>query len=103
MPTPEQMTARLDEVVMLTNDQKTKVTEIYKKMAADMQAVPQEQRREKGMAIGKAAHDEIRALLTEEQQKKFDAMPPPGRRGQGGPGGGHPPGGSGGEAPKKTE
>jgi protein CpxP len=99
MPTPEQQVARIDEAVTLTADQKTKITEIFKKSAADMQAVPQEERREKGMAIMKATHDEIRALLTPEQQTKFDAMPQPGRRGQGGGGGGggRPPG----DAPKK--
>jgi protein CpxP len=81
---PDQMVSRLDEAVTLTADQKTKATEIYKKMVADMQALPQDQRREKGPEIGKTAHDDIRALLTPDQQKKFDAMPQPGRGGRGG-------------------
>src|ERR1051326_1519828 len=116
MPTPEQMVAHLDEAVTLTADQKTKVLEIYKKNAADMQAVPREQRREKMPELMKSQHDSIRALLTADQQKKFDAMPAPGGRGgpggPGGPGGGRPPRGGGegssstgggDEAPKKTE
>jgi hypothetical protein len=49
---------------------------------------PSEETRAKMQEIQKAAHDQIRALLTADQQKKFDAMPPPpgpgGRRGGGG-------------------
>jgi hypothetical protein len=92
MPTPEQMTARLDEAVTLTAEQKTKVLDIYKKMAADMQAIPQDQRREKGAEIRKATDDQIRALLTAEQVKK---MPQPGNRGGGRPSGPGGPGGGG--------
>lgn len=91
-PTPEQQIARLEEGgVHLTADQKTKVTAIYTKAAADMQAVPQEERREKGQAIRAAADKEVRALLTPEQQTKFDALPPPARGGRGPGGGGNGP------------
>ena len=89
---PEQMIARLDEAVTLTGDQKTKITEIYKKQAAAMQEIPQEERREKGMEMMTKTRGEIRALLTSEQQTKFDAMPQRGQGGQGGQGG---PGGGG--------
>jgi periplasmic protein CpxP/Spy len=98
--TPEQLVARLDEAVTLTAEQKTKVTEIYKKQAEAMAALSQEERREKGMEIMKTTRDQIRALLTEDQQKKFDAMP---QRGGGQGGGQRRQGGGGapGEAPKK--
>ena len=84
------MLARLDEAVTLTADQKTKVTDIYKKMADQIGALAQEDRRTKGQDIRTATNAEIRALLTPDQQKKFDAMPQgrgPGG-GKGGPGGG---------------
>jgi len=81
--TPEQQITRLEEAVgSLTADQKAKITAIYEKAAKDMQAIPQEERREKGMAIRQASQKEVRAVLTAAQQAKFDAMP------QGGPGGG---------------
>jgi len=86
---PATMLARLDEAVTLTADQKTKVTDIYKKMTDQMQALAPEDRRTKGHDIRTATNAEIRALLTPDQQKKFDAMPQgrgPGG-GKGGPGG----------------
>jgi len=91
----EQMVARLDEAVTLTAEQKTKVTAIYKEQMAAMQAIPQEERREKMRESMAATREKIRAVLTPEQMKKFDAMPAPGR---GGPGG---QGGPGGEKKKK--
>lgn len=103
MLTPEQQVQRLDAAVKLTDDQKAKVIEIYKKAGADAQALRgggggREEMMAKGQEIQKAAHDQIRALLTADQQTKFDAMPPPpmggrgGRRGgAGGPGGGEAP------------
>lgn len=82
--TPEQQVARVDEAVTLTADQKTKVTAIFAKLAEKMQALPQEERREKGQELRTAANKEVRALLTPEQQAKFDAMPQGGRGGGGG-------------------
>lgn len=84
---PEQRLAAIDEAVKLTAEQKPKVTAILTKASADMQALSQEERREKGRAINETANKDIRALLTPEQQTKFDAMPAPGRGGRG-PGGG---------------
>jgi Spy/CpxP family protein refolding chaperone len=78
---PEQQVARIDEAVTLTADQKTKVTAILTKAQEQIQALPQEERRTKGMEIREATNKEIRALLTPDQQKKFDAMPPPARGG----------------------
>jgi Spy/CpxP family protein refolding chaperone len=91
----EQMVARLDEAVTLTAEQKTKVAAIYKEQMAAMQAIPQEERREKMRESMTATRETVRAVLTPEQAKKFDDMPAPGR---GGPGG---PGGPGGEKKKK--
>ena len=83
----EQMVARLDEAVTLTAEQKTKVTEIYQEQMAAMQAIPQEERREKMREAMGATREKVRALLTPEQAKKFDDMPAPGRGGPGGPSG----------------
>ncbi len=102
MMTPEQQVQRLDAAVKLTDDQKTKVTDIYKKAQTDMQGLrggggTREEMQAKMQDIQKSTHDQIRALLTEDQQKKFDAMPPPpmggrgGRRGGGGAGAPPPP------------
>ena len=86
--TPEARIQRIEEAVgSLTADQKSKITAIYNKLQSDMQAIPQEERREKGMALMQAAQKDVRAVLTAEQQKKFDEMPAPGRGGPGGPGG----------------
>ena len=90
--TPEQQVERLSEALALTAEQKTKIVAIYKDQAAALQAIPQEERREKGMEMMKATREKVRAVLTPEQMKKFDDMPPMGG-GRGGPGG---PGGPGG-------
>lgn len=82
--TPEARIQRIEEAVgSLSADQKSKITAIYAKLQTDMQAIPQEERREKGMALMQAAQKDVRAVLTAEQQAKFDAMPA-----WGGPGGG---------------
>lgn len=88
-PSVEQQVTRMDEALTLTADQKTKITAILTKAQEDIQALPQDQRREKGMEIRQTAMKDVRALLTPEQQTKFDAMPqqgPGGRRGGGGAG-----------------
>jgi Spy/CpxP family protein refolding chaperone len=96
MQTPEQQVTALETAVgTLTADQKTKITAIFTKTAADMQAIPQEDRRTKGRELRTAANKEVRALLTPEQQTKFDAIP------QRGPGGGGRP--AGGDKPEKKE
>ena len=80
---PEQRIAQIETAVgTLSAEQKTKITAILEKAAKDVQAIPQEERREKGMEIRTASNKEVRAVLTAEQQAKFDAMP------QGGKGGG---------------
>ena len=81
------ITAIQEAVGSLSADQKTKITAILEKSMKDMQAIPQEERREKGREVMMAANKEVRAVLTAEQQAKFDAMP------QGGKGGGEKGGG----------
>jgi Spy/CpxP family protein refolding chaperone len=89
--TPEQQVERLDKALTLSAEQKTKIIAIYKESAEAMQAIPQEERREKMMEMMKATREKIRAALTPEQQKKFDDMPPMGGGGgRGGPGGPRP-------------
>ncbi|HEY1109365.1 MAG TPA: hypothetical protein VGE76_12050 [Opitutaceae bacterium] len=84
---PEQRIERLEQAVgSLTADQKTKIKAIYAKSTEKMQALPEGDRREKGMEIMRESQKEVRAVLTAEQQAKFDAMPQ-GGRGQGGGGG----------------
>jgi len=97
--TPEQQVERLSEALALTAEQKTKIVAIYKEQAAALQAIPQEERREKGMEMMKATREKVRAVLTPEQMKKFDDMPPMGG-GRGGPGG---PGGPGGGGQKQKQ
>jgi Spy/CpxP family protein refolding chaperone len=88
MPTPEQRLERLSEAVGgLTDAQKEKIKAIYAKSAEQMQAIPQEERREKMGPIMQASMKEIRAVLTAEQQAKFDAMPQGGRGDRGSSGG----------------
>lgn len=87
----ERRMQRLDEKLHLTADQKTKINAIWDKNEAEARAArssanssAQTPRRAKRREMMKAAHDEVRAVLTPEQQKIFDAMPverPGGRRG----------------------
>lgn len=82
---PEQQIERLEGAVgSLSADQKAKLKDIYAKAAEKLQAIPQEERREKGGEIMQAIRKDVRAVLTAEQQKKFDEMPT--GRGQGGGG-----------------
>jgi Spy/CpxP family protein refolding chaperone len=83
MPTAEQQIERIEQAVgTLSADQKTKLKAIYAKTAEKMQAIPQEERREKGMEVYQETRKQVRAVLTPEQQKKYDEMPQ--GRGQGG-------------------
>ena len=77
---PEARVAQIDAAVMLTADQKTKITAILTKVQADVQALPQEERGAKGGEMRMAANKDIRALLTDEQKTKFDAIPAAGKK-----------------------
>jgi Spy/CpxP family protein refolding chaperone len=86
------MLQRLKDRLNLTDDQATKIQGLLKDQQAKMSALfnddslSREDRRTKMTDLRKAAHDQIRAVLTPDQQKIFDAMPmdgPRGRRRQG--------------------
>lgn len=77
----------LDEKLHLSDAQKQQISAIWaaseqkgKALRADT-ALDKEDRKEQMMDIMKAAHDQVRGLLTPDQQKTFDAMPPPERHG----------------------
>lgn len=84
---------KMAEHLGLTAEQKEIVGAILKEQMElgrairEDESLPQEQRREKMQAQGKASREKIRAVLTPEQQAKFDAMP---KRGPGGPRGERP-------------
>jgi Spy/CpxP family protein refolding chaperone len=74
---------RLEEAVgALTAEQKTKIEAVMAKQRDALQAIPQEERMEKGREIMTKGRADIRAVLTAEQQKKFDEMPQGGRGGK---------------------
>lgn len=80
---PEQQLERYDQQLTLTAEQKTKIKDILTKAQEKIQALPQEERREKGRQISQETNKEIRALLTAEQQTKFDEMNARRPRGEG--------------------
>ena len=101
MMDPAKQVQGLDAVLNFTDDQRAKITDIYKKAQTDMQALRSgggspDETMAKRQEIQKSTHDQIRALLTADQQTKFDAMPPPGPGHDGFRGG--EPGGPGGDA-----
>jgi Spy/CpxP family protein refolding chaperone len=69
--TAEARLKQLDDALKLTDDQKTKIKEIWAKEATGARDMTREQR----AAAMKSAHDAVRAILTPDQQTKFDAMP----------------------------
>lgn len=81
---PAARVSAIEEAVgSLSAEQKTKITAILEKSAKDLQAIPQDERREKGREVMMAANKEVRAVLTVDQQAKFDAMAPQGGKGGG--------------------
>jgi Spy/CpxP family protein refolding chaperone len=67
----------------LKADVKTKIEAILAKSREDMQAIPKEDRKEKGPAVSQKARKDILALLTPEQAKAFEEKIPQGGRGGG--------------------
>ncbi len=89
MMSAEQRIERLEEAVgKLTDAQKAKIKDIYAKTSEKMQALSDDERREKGMELMRDSGRAVRAVLTEEQQKKYDEMMAQMGQGRGGPGGG---------------
>ena len=74
--TAEQQIERIEQAVgTLSKEQKTKISDIVAKSNEARQAIPKEERKEKGGALMTKQRADIRALLTADQQKKFDDMP----------------------------
>jgi len=77
---------QLDQKLHLTAEQKTQIQAIWDKTGQDVRALRQDQnlsqedRKAKRREAMKAAHDQVRALLTADQQKIFDTMPMRGNR-----------------------
>lgn len=81
--TAEQQIERIETAVgSLTAAQKTKITDIVNKGREEMQAIPKEERKEKGAAMQTKQRAAIRAVLTADQQKKYDDMAPAGAGGK---------------------
>ena len=84
----ERRLKKLDAKLNLTAAQKAQINAIWDKAEADARAARKEtastaksDMREKRREALKAAHQEVRAVLTPEQQTIFDSLPPdrPGR------------------------
>jgi Spy/CpxP family protein refolding chaperone len=77
--TPEQQIERIEQAVgSLSAEQKTKINAIIAKGREEMQAIPKEERKEKGAAMQKKQREEIRGVLTADQKAKYDAAMPAG-------------------------
>jgi periplasmic protein CpxP/Spy len=90
---PDQMLARLDQRLHLSDDQKTKIRSVLQdqhdameKVRSDSALTP-EDRRAKMQSIMADHHDQIRNALNDQQKQEFDQMMQ--RRGR--MGGGNPP------------
>lgn len=70
---PYNALSRLDDSVRLTDDQKAKAIAIFDTEAGALNAIPEEDRPEKGAKFRQAASVQIRALLTPEQRHRLDA------------------------------
>lgn len=92
MMSPEARVEQLDKALTLTEEQKTKIKDIYTKAGEEMRAAmkdgggDRDAARTKMMERMRATRDQVRALLTDEQKKKFDEMPQRGGGDQGGRG-----------------
>jgi Spy/CpxP family protein refolding chaperone len=94
MMSPEERVAQLDKVLSLTDEQKTKIKEIYTKAGEEMRAAfrnggaggDREAARAKMVEMMRKTREDVRAQLTDEQKKKFDEIPQRGGGDQGGRG-----------------
>jgi periplasmic protein CpxP/Spy len=97
--TPQQRIDRMSTELKLTDDQKTKVSALFKanaekrKELRDDTSLSREDRREKNQALMKEENKKLKEILTPEQFEKWEKMRPQGR-GRGGESG---------SAPKKSQ
>jgi Spy/CpxP family protein refolding chaperone len=76
---PQGRLKEISEQLALTDEQKTKVADIFKANAADLKEARGD--RAKMAELMKAQREQIHALLTPEQQAKFETMKREGRPG----------------------
>lgn len=86
MFSPENLVARIDQVVTLTEDQKRQATEIIWNEFLDQLAAAPPENPPKGFLWRPATRDLLRALFTPEQREKYDHTPVAQGGGQAGPG-----------------
>jgi hypothetical protein len=72
---PAPRVGRLDQLVTLTNEQKTAATQIFQTEEDALAAIPAAERLEKGETARKTARQQLRALLTPQQRNKYDLAP----------------------------
>ena len=72
---PEKMTARVDEALALTAQQKVQATEIFTRQLASLATLSESERFQGSIRINAAAREEIRAILTVEQRWRYDRTP----------------------------
>src|SRR4030095_12148120 len=81
MMSPEERVAQLDKALSLTDEQKTKIKDIYTKAGEQMREAfrggggDREAARGKMMEAMRKTREDVRAVLTDEQKKKFDELP----------------------------
>ena len=75
-PSGEQMKERLTKALNLTAEQQQKLDTIFADTRQQMQALPEQERQQKGPRLREAARVRIREMLTAEQRAKYDEMSP---------------------------
>ena len=78
-PTPEEVVAKMDSKLSLSDEQKAKITPIIADRQAEMKALAQSsgRRRKKGRemkSIMSESDKKIEALLNDDQKKKYEEM-----------------------------
>jgi len=77
-PSPADLTARLNNLVALTDLQKAQAMQVFaaqNKALQPLNSLPIQDRAKKGGDINQAARIQIRAILTPEQQQIYDSSP----------------------------
>jgi len=97
-PTVEQRVDRLAKELNLTDDQKTKVKDLFEDSAKKMREIPREERRDKMPALLEAENKKMKEILKPDQWTKYQEIQKEMRQRRGGPGG---PGAPGAPAAKK--
>ena len=90
MMTVDQRLDMMKQRLSLTDEQVPKVKAVLEdsnKQMAEIRQAPQEERRDKMMALRDEQNKKMKAILTPEQYTKYEAMGPGGKKGGGGGGG----------------